>query len=434
MKEKNRTRNRWLRIPLLNAALLILGLTSLLQLFRSPSSNDRYLSDEIHAFVQFNNSRFIPPPEVVAKRITESLEPPKDSNSITSTMGRITDDTNSSKITMKRNATMVTLNEVLRFDAHENNKTHSARMPIDPILQPIADSGGKFYIMNRRDRSGRVVADMLYAHAYAYANNLTFAGLCWIQGRHKHEVYSLLKELKWTKELPFACPKGIKLKKFAKKYSPKQNATDISPLILNYEVFKVHSNFKRSWIHGISKDLSDHRSVNTLKGKNLKGTRVSKPYEIAVQVRRGDIEPCKFAVRYLPNSHYLSLIDQYTPSDEELNGRTVHVTIYSESDSYEPFDDFIKRGYSVELDTPKLSDVWRALATADVAILSRSYFSMVPAIINPNTVVMTDYFQFDALEGWDVVHVSDKDVNKTLEMRDECRNNSNREKPINSKK
>ena len=35
-------------------------------------------------------------------------------------------------------------------------------------------------------------------------------------------------------------------------------------------------------------------------------------YEIAVHLRRGDVSPCTHARRYLPNSHYLALIDQYT--------------------------------------------------------------------------------------------------------------------------
>jgi hypothetical protein len=100
---------------------------------------------------------------------------------------------------------------------------------------------------------------------------------------------------------------------------------------------------------------------------------------------------------------FLSLIDQYTPTEQELNGRTVHVTIFSESDSFEPFDEFLEHGYSVELDTPNLVDVWIPLATADVIILSRSFFPMIPAMLNPNIVVSTYYSAFEPLEGWKIV-------------------------------
>ena len=76
------------------------------------------------------------------------------------------------------------------------------------------------------------------------------------------------------------------------------------------------------------------------------------------------------------------------------------MTIYSESQSFESFDEFRARNYTVELDTKDLAVVWKALATADVAILSRSFFSFVPATVNPNTVVATPFFGFVPLDGW----------------------------------
>jgi hypothetical protein len=268
---------------------------------------------------------------------------------------------------------------------------------VDPILWPIIQSGRKMYILNRLDRSGRVVGDMLYAHAFAFANNLTFAGTCWLQkGLFKDEIIQMLHELNWTQVLPLACPNGIEEKAKTFRYRG-GNATELSPLILNADVYTVHSNFNPAWRAKIRGELMEHnediaadRTVDTLK-----------PYEIAVQIRRGDISPCR--VRYLPNSHFLSLIDQYTPTEQELNGRSVHVTIFSESDSFEPFDEFLERGYSVELDTPNLVDVWIPLATADVIILSRSFFPMIPAMLNPNTVVSTYYSAFEPLDGWKVV-------------------------------
>jgi len=76
------------------------------------------------------------------------------------------------------------------------------------------------------------------------------------------------------------------------------------------------------------------------------------------------------------------------------------VTIYSESASFETFDVFRKRGFSVELDTKDLSVVWKALVSADLVILSRSFFSFVPAAVNPNTVVATEFFEFEPLSDW----------------------------------
>jgi hypothetical protein len=289
---------------------------------------------------------------------------------------------------------------------------------VDPILWPIIQSGRKMYILNRRDRSGRVVAEMLYAHAFAFANNLTYAGTCWAQkGQHDQEVFDLLHALNWTKVLPIACPDGIENK--TKTFNFRNgNVTELSPLILGADVFKIHSNFNPAWRAKIRGELMEHNE--DIAADRADGTL--KPYEIAVQIRRGDISPCR--VRYLPNSHFLSLIDQYTPTEQELNGRTVHVTIFSESDSFEPFDEFLERGYSVELDSPNLVDVWIPLATADVIILSRSFFPMIPAMLNPNIVVSTFLSSFRPLEGWNVVDdaLTARSESEAGELRNQCRN------------
>jgi len=84
------------------------------------------------------------------------------------------------------------------------------------------------------------------------------------------------------------------------------------------------------------------------------------------------------------------------------------VTIYSESNSYEAFDifttDIIQQqcgrcNISVSLDTP-LADIWGALSTANVSILFTSSFSYVPALVNTNTVVYTDFWH-RPLETWE---------------------------------
>ena len=59
----------------------------------------------------------------------------------------------------------------------------------------------------------------------------------------------------------------------------------------------------------------------------------------------------------------------------------IQVTIYAEADSWESYDIFRQQNYTVILDG-SYKDVWLALSTADIAILSRSSFSYVPAIFN----------------------------------------------------
>jgi hypothetical protein len=274
----------------------------------------------------------------------------------------------------------------------------------DPVLWPILHKG-KLYSVCRGDRSGSFIADMLYAHSFAFAHNVTYAGNCCVtRGIPKAPTRNLIEDLHWNKIIPLQCPQGVNNKIYNVLYP---NATTINPLMLNPNVYRLQgarSNFKPAWKESIRDALLEYSD-----------TSPNRPFEIAVHIRRGDVTPCTYKRRYLPNDHYMQLIDKYTPSETELNGRPVQVTIYSESDTFEPFDVFVERKYTLELDSENLSDVWHALSTADVAILSRSYFSIVPAIINPNTVVATEFFDFNVtvMDGWEyadptLVKASDK--------------------------
>ena len=314
-----------------------------------------------------------------------------------------TNRTNTNVSFLKRNT--YNFAEQVNFRSHiEAAKAGIHYSGMDDVLYPIFKAGRMFTIC-RGDRSGSVIADMIYAHAYAYAHNITYAGNCCVtKGLPKDDTKNLLHSLHWHKIMPFNCPRGVSNKIYNLR---KPNATSIHRLLLNPEIYRLQGNrsaFTPAWRQSIHKALykyTDHRK--------------NRPYNIAVHVRRGDVTPCTYKRRYLPNSHYLALIDQYTPNATVLNGRPLKVTIYSESDTFEPFDVFKERNYNVELDTEHLAHVWHALSTADVAILSRSYFSIVPAAINPNIVVATEFFEFDVhvMDGWEfadpnIVQASDE--------------------------
>jgi hypothetical protein len=295
------------------------------------------------------------------------------------------------------------INHVKVSPMNDNIKTVPIKVDIDhknidPILYPILKAG-KMYSICRGDRSGSVIADMIYAHAFAYSYNITYAGNCCVtRGLPKDDTRNLIHELHWDVIMPFHCPKGVNNKKYN---VLRPNATTISPLILNPDVYRLQgekSNFKPEWRNSIQKALYKYNNNNS----HMRRKENNNIYDIAVHVRRGDVTPCTYKRRYLPNIHYIQLIDQYIPNETVLNGRQVHVTIYSESDTFEPFDIFRERGYTIKLDTENLAEVWKALSTADVAILSRSYFSIIPATINPNIVVATEFFEFDVnvMDGW----------------------------------
>jgi len=309
---------------------------------------------------------------------------------------------------------------------------HSTPVDDDNVMTP-ALKAGKMYSLGRLDRSGSVISDMLYAHAFAFFHNITYAGACHtVRGLPKKDTVHLLEDLHWTHILPFACPPGVD-QNHAKVWHP--NATELSPLILSDDVYRQkidRTYFTATWREHIHKLMSQHVDEETHDHSR------DRPYEIAVHVRRGDVSPCKNIRRYLTNTHYLQLIDQFTPPAVERDNRPVHVTVYSESDSFEPFDVFRERNYTVELDTNDLAVIWRSLLTADLAILSRSFFSFVPAALCRGTVVATQFSGFEPLEGWieadeALVKATDREIRRLAKLK--CYVTTEKRKPqSNSKK
>merc|ERR1712176_1485592 len=101
---------------------------------------------------------------------------------------------------------------------------------------------------------------------------------------------------------------------------------------------------------------------------------------------------------YLPNQHYQLLVNKYMKDVYENK-----VIIYSQSASYEKFDDFREKGYELHIDQA-ITDVWRAVMVSDVFIMSRSAFSFVPALVaNPDTKVVYTPFWHQGLRGWEIV-------------------------------
>jgi hypothetical protein len=243
---------------------------------------------------------------------------------------------------------------------------------MDKHVPRVVTSTTTYYSTARLDRSGAVIHDMLLAHAYAYEQGGTYGGACLenIPVYPNQDCVRLLRDLGWLSALPFSCPS-----------SSQKNA-----VVLPKEIYRAHDGalFTPAWREVFFQQITKHDPA------------VSNPgvFRIAVHIRRGDVNPCDFPTRYLPNNYYLRLIQQYTPA----NQTNVQVTIYSEERSYESFTVFTDHNYTLALNTP-LAAVWHALMTADVAILSKSSFSYVPAVLNVNTVIYSDFWH-QALGAW----------------------------------
>jgi hypothetical protein len=249
-----------------------------------------------------------------------------------------------------------------------------------------------YYSVARVDRSGSAIHDMMLAQAYSFREGGVYGGACLrlLPFYPRHATVKLLQETGLDTVLKFACP-----------FRFDRRAIMLTPA----STYRALDNelFTKEWRSNFLK----HYDV-VEKGDNTM-------FHIVVHVRRGDVEPCNHPKRYLPNAHYLKLIQHYLPTSQKAV-----VKIYSESKSYESFDTFRAHNYTVNLDSP-LSQVWKDIVSADVAILSQSSFSYVPSIFNTKTVVYTP-FGFKPVAGWTVV---DKDMlraaaNESMSLKSEA--------------
>ena len=244
--------------------------------------------------------------------------------------------------------------------------------------------------------SGKVIEDMLMCHAYAFHNNVVYGGSCGDPQDNMGVHSALLDSLGLKDILPFACPRDKTFK------------DDIRRSVIPLKKCKEYDT--RIWTPEYVHYL---RSIVSLPARN------DDSFTVAVHVnRREKITPCSKQHqgfnRYLPNLHFMNVIEKYSKP-----GGTVRM--FSQEESFEPMDDFIAKGYKVSYETD-LSKIWHAFATADVFILSRSDFSMIPALIARGKVVYTPSWH-GPLKGWEVV---DNDImHKTdaefVRLRATCR-------------
>ena len=257
--------------------------------------------------------------------------------------------------------------------------------PSDTATATIpASSVATIYSVARTDRSGSAIHDMVLALAYAKSLGANYGGACprsKILSSRKTERETLIRELGLQHVLKFACPRDRRTERIVQR-----------PVYWN-----------------LQKQLLTTEFLQWLWNTQVAVTLPSRPprRNVVAHIRRGDVSPCgKWADRYSPNSHYRDILKRHIPRD-------VPVTIYSESfSSPEPWDeapDFAN--YTLLLDTD-VTTVWRAIASAQYVVLSKSTFSYTPALLNPyNATVLYTPFGLPPLPGW--IAVGDDQVRKS---------------------
>jgi hypothetical protein len=238
-----------------------------------------------------------------------------------------------------------------------------------------------FFTEARLDRAGASLGDMLLAHAYAFANNIIYGGACSPDDLpHQNSTQRLIDTVGLSDLLRFACPRRDRDSMIARSVYANQGTSLFTPSYLNF-------------LHG----RVQYPATTTAK------------YNVAVHIRRGDVSPCsEYANRYLPNSHYLDILKEYVPSN-------LSVAVFSESNSVESWDDF--RNCTLFLDTD-LGEAWKAMMTADYVVVSKSSFSLIPAVLNRNATVIYTPFMHKKLKGWTEVSstIQKKTSNRVLEI------------------
>jgi hypothetical protein len=259
----------------------------------------------------------------------------------------------------------------------------------------------------RTDRSGSQVLDFFMADAHIHTlDNAAYGGACFDQtviddakasivSRGKHhwdeqqfieqqddrlvQKQELLDLVGFSHLFPFACPEPV-------------DVAAGKALFINEGSYRHdHTSFVQEWL--------DYLRAQSTFQYEKRGKHA--PLKVAVHVRRGDYHPCGSGGRkYLPNSYYLDAIDAYLPA--YCTDRECDVTVYSEEKSFEEFDPFLERGYTIDFDS-SLEEIWTAFINADVLFISRSSFSFTPAFLNLNHVI-TPVYHYGILPGWQLVN------------------------------
>jgi len=258
----------------------------------------------------------------------------------------------------------------------------------DYFHNPAVTLENKIYMFHHALKSpsgteGAVVLDMLQGHVHAFHRGFIYGGSCG-EGNDvgRDPENSLIKAIGLQDFLQFACPRDIETKD-RKKTIPGKSYINEGTRVFTPEYVDLLKSVIKYPTKRQSKEKTNMIVVHMSRGKKFTPCR-KKLYK--------QYEP------YLPNKHYQLLIDKYSKDGYENK-----VIIYSQSTSYEKFDEFKEKGYELHIDED-ISDVWKAVMISDVFIMSRSSFSFVPAMVasNSTTVVYTPFWD-QPIRGWDIV-------------------------------
>ena len=268
----------------------------------------------------------------------------------------------------------------------------------------VDNNSTKYYSIAKTDRSGQQILSMMRFHAWAHSqphaayggacvDAIDFKELCKDPKKlHCKDFHSrledkqrLLEILGLEKELPFACPS-------------QEDLDNGRAVLMDWKDsrYKVKKHLSRAWTkHLISKSTASFDRYSY--GETI--------FNVAIHLRRGDYSPCRSKEKYLPNVYYEKVLDEYILPRycSHTRDRVCNITIFTEERHFEPLDVFQNRtDLTIDVDS-SLDQIWTTLLKADLTVISKSSFSYVPAILNPNLVLSPVDWQdwkYPPLEHW----------------------------------
>ena len=232
------------------------------------------------------------------------------------------------------------------------------------------------YSKLRKDRSGAQILDILYCLSYCHKNNLNYVG-----------PWTNIKKIRNTKMIP----NTIKLCNLLNIPKPIINGDKrIINHILSDKIYSPNNNYDE-----IFNDEFRNYIINKCKNNLTKIKKNKDDIIVSIHIRRGDVRnDNRWSFRYTPNSYYLKVIDIILKKYKNTK-----IYIFSESNSQENFNDFIKLGCILKLDGD-LEEAWNYFIQSDILVLASSAFSIVPAIYNRNKVIYIWNKYFQPLKDW----------------------------------
>ena len=254
-----------------------------------------------------------------------------------------------------------------------------------PQSYSITDSKANttmIYSMMREDRSGAALHDSLFAWAYVYSLDMEgyqYAGICPSKQTPRINAHEEgIRGLGLQSILKFNCPPGFDGKNNTKT-AVNTRKTDLTNIFYYMEEGNVSHTIIKPKIYRDDKLLTLAFRAFVNSKRFPRGNDHNLRSKVAVHIRRGDVHPC-YERRYTPNILFLDLLDRILMDGDGMNNSLYtpeQVTIFSESMSFESFNNFSSRGYNIQLDG-SLWDAWKSMAEAEILVMSKSSFSYVP--------------------------------------------------------